>query len=233
MTLSACVYFPPGTNTHLAQLVVPPLTPNPVGNHYINKLLWTLITIIDVSVQWDVRLTICKLSLGGWVGGAHGAYHPSHNAGGRWRLGYHRAVGAQASLVGDGLLFRGCGCTVLDRLVGAPPKPFYCPGEESWLSLRWLFGLLLTSSQLCLTTRSVIINSLIIHLLYCCTNKTVIPPIWATIKDFSYALFFVFVRFCFYLYVCLAADLLGWLFSYLTFRSCISLKTQSINQPRN
>lgn len=171
MTLSACAYFPPDTNTHLAQLVPPP---NPVGNHYINKLLWTLITIIDVSVQWNVRL-ICKLRLGGW---APRFLPPIPQC--------RREVTPRVPLRCGRSSFSGgwrapplwgWGCTILDRLVGAPPKPFCCLGEESWLSLRWLFSLLQTSSQLCLSTRSVIINSLIIHLLYCCTNKTVISPI--------------------------------------------------------
>lgn len=105
--------------------------PHPVGNHYINKQLWTLITIIDVSVQWDVRLTICKLRLGGWVGGwgprFFGFYHPSHNAGGDasgtialWALKFLWWVTGSSSVRLE--------CTVLDRLVGAPPKPFCCLG---------------------------------------------------------------------------------------------------------
>lgn len=49
-------------------------------------------------MQCEVRLTICRYRLvREWVG-----YHPSHNVGGRRRLGYHRRVGARVLLVGDG-----------------------------------------------------------------------------------------------------------------------------------
>lgn len=143
MILSACVNFRLCTNTHLAQLVVPPSC-----GKSLYKLLWSLITIIDVSVQWDVRLTTCRFRLvGGWEGPSIPTTHLPGGDG--WCRVPPCCCGCSSFCGGWWAGSRsGWGCAVLDRLLlssvcglSTSVPLLLCLRAEPWLSLGWAFDL--------------------------------------------------------------------------------------------
>lgn len=178
--------------THLAQLVVPPSC-----GKSLYKLLWTLITIIVVSVQWHVRLTTCRFRLvREWVGGWEGSSIPTtHLPGGDgWCRVPPCCCGCSSFCAGWWAGSRpGWGCAVLDRLLLSPvwgrstDVPLLpCLRAEPWLYLGWAFDLLHTMLFLIVVDLHIVaLTFVIFQVLLCRTDK----------RFFFFVLLFAFVLF--------------------------------------